>query len=128
VKPVKRLDIPQANGTQRPLGIPTITDRVAQASVKHALEPSWEARFEANRYGFRPGRSCHDAIAQGPTRLRKGMDGWSLDADIRGACDHSRHACILNALAHTPGRALVKQWLKDGRIGTDVSATPTISS
>ena len=58
-KPVKRVYIAKANGKQRPLGIPVIVDRVKQAQVVNALEPEWEARFEAQSYGFRPGRGCH---------------------------------------------------------------------
>src|SRR3954470_7458320 len=62
-QPVRRIWIPKP-GTQekRPLGIPTMANRAAQALVKLALEPQWEARFEPNSYGFRPGRSCHDAL------------------------------------------------------------------
>jgi RNA-directed DNA polymerase len=83
--------------------------------VKSALEPSWEARFEANSYGFRPGRGCHDAIAKiyllaGPHRRKP----WVVDADIKGAFDNIDHAFLLRQLGDVPGRELVKQWLKAG--------------
>jgi RNA-directed DNA polymerase len=96
--------------------LPTIKNRVAQAVVKNALEPSWEARFEASSYGFRPGRSCQDAIEHGHSRLRAGKncpnDRWILDADIQSAFDQINHEFILARLGPIPGRELVKQWLK----------------
>jgi RNA-directed DNA polymerase len=63
-KPTRRVNIPKPNGETRPLGIPCMEDRIKQCLVKSALEPQWEAKFEPNSYGFRPARSCHDAIRQ----------------------------------------------------------------
>lgn len=114
VKPTRRVWIPKPNGEQRPLGIPTMQDRATQALVKMALEPEWEARFEANSYGFRPGRSCHDAIEAIFLAINK-KSKYVLDADIAKCFDKINHEKLLEKLNTFPSLyRQIKSWLKAG--------------
>lgn len=116
-KPAKRVWIPKPQKTEkRPLGIPTMEDRAKQALLKLALEPQWEARFEPHSYGFRPARSCHDAIKAIYNSLTT-TEKWVLDADIAGCFDNINHQQLLDKVDTTPTfRKQIKAWLKAGVI------------
>ena len=124
-KPLRRVWIPKPGKEEkRPLGIPVMVDRASQAVAKAALEPQWEAKFEANSYGFRPGRGAHDAIDAIFSAIC-GKSKYVLDADIKGCFDNINHQALLENLCTYPAmRRLIKGWLKAG-VMEAVDFTPT---
>ena len=129
---VKRVEIPKQDGGTRPVGVPTIADRVAQTVVKMVLEPKIDPHFHEDSYGYRPGKSAHQAI--GAARQRCWRNNFVLDVDIKGFFDNLNHDLLMKAvLKHTDNQWVIlyiKRWLKastqhqDGRLEQNDKGTP----